>query len=80
MDLSGYASGPIKRCLFIGYIIIGFTDWTENLVDIRNPVGVEIQVLDPRKKSQRPPFSGYILKIFHLEWCFSRYFTYLSAL
>ena len=25
MDSNGYASGPIKRCLFIGYIIKTFT-------------------------------------------------------
>ena len=24
IDLSGYASGPIRRCLFIDYIIMGF--------------------------------------------------------
>ena len=30
MDLSGKASGPIKRCLFIGYIIIS------HITDVNN--------------------------------------------
>ena len=31
IDSSGYASGPIRRCLFIDYIITKITDKTPNL-------------------------------------------------
>ena len=36
IDLSGYASGPIRRCLFIDYIIKCFNSvFSANLVEIR---------------------------------------------
>ena len=36
MDSGGKASGPIKRCLFIGYIIIRFSVYVwANFVSIR---------------------------------------------
>ena len=36
MDSSGYASGPIKRCLFIGYIINLFTKCVMKSYDLPN--------------------------------------------
>ena len=32
IDLSGYASGPIRRCLFIDYIIINFMSQPKHLM------------------------------------------------
>ena len=32
IDSSGYASGPIRRCLFIGYIIKRDADATETML------------------------------------------------
>ena len=33
MDASGLASGPIKRCLFIGYIIISYIFCTKRFMN-----------------------------------------------
>ena len=33
IDSSGYASGPIRRCLFIDYIIKSVTDQTDHFTD-----------------------------------------------